>query len=105
MVDGQGRAGTEELESQHSADPLDRASEEADFNVREALRNQGLRAAMENPTPRRDPATGEIITLCIVQDCGEDVEPERLAIGLGLCSGCAHERAARDAHRRKTRAF
>ncbi len=77
---------------QSAADPTDRASAEADASNQEALRNHRLAAAASGvlPAPLE---TG----ICSNQDCEEEVEPGRRALGLGRCLACAkeHDKASR----------
>lgn len=72
-----------DLEAERLTDDTDRASSEADFAVREARRRQELQAAASMPAPD---GTGDCIS------CEEPVEPQRLALGLGLCFCCADRR-------------
>lgn len=74
-----------EHEAQHAADPVDRAGAEVEANDREALRNHQLAVAASGdlPEPKGDGMCSD--------DCGEPVEPARLALGLGRCLSCAEE--------------
>lgn len=82
---------------QKSTDPIDRASAEADMANQEALRNHRLAAAASGvlPTPNES-------GICSNQDCDEEVEPGRKALGLGRCLACAkeHDKASRMLGRR-----
>jgi hypothetical protein len=86
----------EELEGQHSPDPLDRAAAEVEASGREALQAHRLAAAASNVLPA---PTGD--GTCVEPDCGEEVEPGRRELGLGRCLACAqeHDRKAQRAKR------
>ena len=92
-----------EMHAEPTADVLEKATSEADFSVREARRRQELQAAAEMPKPLKD-AHGNATDEC-VSGCGEQVEPARLALGLGRCCACAHELEARSSHAKRTRAY
>ncbi len=82
----------EDLEAQHCTDPIDRASSESDFAVREARLAQERQAAAEMPRPlvgEDGLPTGDCL------DCGDPVEPERIKLELGRCYSCACAKEAR----------
>jgi hypothetical protein len=74
-------------EDQHAADPVDRAGAEVEAGVREAreAHQRNVKASGDMPEPLPDGT-------CANEMCGEQVEPGRVALGLGLCLGCAQER-------------
>jgi hypothetical protein len=69
---------------QAAADPSDRAGAETDASNQEAYRNHQLAAAASGVLPEPLPSG-----LCSNEDCGEEVEPGRRALGLGRCLACA----------------
>jgi len=81
---------------QPTPDPIDRAALEQDAALEEALSMQRRRSTADMPSPAED-------GLC-VDDCGEEVEPGRIALGLGRCLACARDREQRELQRRRTRA-
>jgi RNA polymerase-binding transcription factor DksA len=74
-------------EDQHAADPVDRAGAEVEASNREAreAHQRRVKASGNMPDPLPDGT-------CANEMCGEQVEEERAALGLGLCLDCAQKR-------------